>query len=84
VLAGTCSHSRKIAKTKDITGGSAELRLGVRDAAEIASSTGLSISGTVWVRRLIVTDADTGAEEEHLIPLSSTSLQGHFVKKASS
>ncbi|MGC1479097.1 MAG: DNA-directed RNA polymerase subunit beta' [Chthoniobacterales bacterium] len=68
---------RKIAKTKDITGGLprvAELFEARRpkDAAEIAKIDGVvDIGGTVrGKRRLIVTNPDTGAEEEHLIPLS--------------
>ena len=81
---------RKIAKTKDITGGLprvAELFEARRpkDAAEIAKIDGIvDIGGTVrGKRRLIVTDADTGAEEEHLIPLSKHIIvfKGDFVKK---
>jgi DNA-directed RNA polymerase subunit beta' len=81
---------RKIAKTKDITGGLprvAELFEARRpkDAAEIAKIDGtVDIGGTVrGKRRLIVTDADTGAEEEHLIPLSKHIIvfKGDFVKK---
>jgi DNA-directed RNA polymerase subunit beta' len=81
---------RKIAKTKDITGGLprvAELFEARRpkDAAEIAKIDGIvDIGGTVrGKRRLIVTDPDTGAEEEHLIPLSKHIIvfKGDFVKK---
>jgi DNA-directed RNA polymerase subunit beta' len=81
---------RKIAKTKDITGGLprvAELFEARRpkDAAEIAKIDGVvDIGGTVrGKRRLIVTDPDTGAEEEHLIPLSKHIIvfKGDFVKK---
>src|SRR6187401_1058060 len=68
---------RKIAKTKDITGGLprvAELFEARRpkDAAEIAKIDGVvEIGGTVrGKRKIIVTDADTGAEEEHLVPLA--------------
>jgi DNA-directed RNA polymerase subunit beta' len=92
VLAGTrlARTPRKIAKTKDITGGLprvAELFEARRpkDAAEIAKIDGtVDIGGTVrGKRRLIVTDADTGAEEEHLIPLSKHIIvfKGDFVKK---
>jgi DNA-directed RNA polymerase subunit beta' len=81
---------RKIAKTKDITGGLprvAELFEARRpkDAAEIAKIDGVvDIGGTVrGKRRLIVTDPDTGAEEEHLISLSKHIIvfKGDFVKK---
>lgn len=81
---------RKIAKTKDITGGLprvAELFEARRpkDAAEIAKLDGIvEIGGTVrGKRRLIVTDKTTGAEEEHLIPLSKHIIvfKGDFVKK---
>jgi DNA-directed RNA polymerase subunit beta' len=92
VLAGTrlARTPRKIAKTKDITGGLprvAELFEARRpkDAAEIAKIDGIvDIGGTVrGKRRLIVTDAETGAEEEHLIPLSKHIIvfKGDFVKK---
>ncbi len=81
---------RKIAKTKDITGGLprvAELFEARRpkDAAEIAKIEGIvDIGGTVrGKRRLLVKDADTGAEEEHLIPLSKHIIvfKGDLVKK---
>ena len=81
---------RKIAKTKDITGGLprvAELFEARRpkDAAEIAKLDGtVEIGGTVrGKRRLIVTDKTTKAEEEHLIPLSKHIIvfKGDFVKK---
>ena len=91
VLAGTrlVRTPRKIAKTKDITGGLprvAELFEARRpkDAAEIAKIMNVDIGGTVrGKRRRIVTDADTGAEEEHLIPLSKHIIvfKGDFVKK---
>ncbi len=68
---------RKVAKTKDITGGLprvAELFEARRpkDAAEIAKIDGVvDIGGTVrGKRKIIVTDAETGAEEEHLIPMN--------------
>ncbi|MHA3773068.1 DNA-directed RNA polymerase subunit beta' [Verrucomicrobiota bacterium sgz303538] len=68
---------RKIAKTKDITGGLprvAELFEARRpkDAAEIAKIDGLvEIGGTVrGKRKIIVRDEETGAEEEHLVPLA--------------
>jgi len=81
---------RKIAKTKDITGGLprvAELFEARRpkDAAEIAKIDGVvDIGGTVRAkRRLIVTDPDTNAEEEHLIPLNKHIIvfKGDSVKK---
>ncbi len=81
---------RKIAKTKDITGGLprvAELFEARRpkDAAEIAKIDGVvDIGGTVRAkRRLIVRDQETGAEEEHLIPLAKHIIvfKGDFVKK---
>jgi DNA-directed RNA polymerase subunit beta' len=81
---------RKIAKTKDITGGLprvAELFEARRpkDAAEIAKIDGVvDIGGTVrGKRRLLVRDQETGAEEEHLIPLSKHIIvfKGDFVKK---
>jgi DNA-directed RNA polymerase subunit beta' len=92
VQAGTrlAKTPRKIAKTKDITGGLprvAELFEARRpkDAAEIAKIDGaVDIGGTVrGKRRVIVRDADTGAEEEHLVPLSKHIIvfKGDFVKK---
>ena len=80
----------RVAKTKDITGGLprvAELFEARRpkDAAEIAKIDGIvEIGGTVrGKRRLIVKDAETGAEEEHLIPLGKHIIvfKGDFVKK---
>ena len=72
---------RKIAKTKDITGGLprvAELFEARRpkDAAEIAKIDGIvEIGRNAFAAnaRLILKDPETGAEEEHLIPLTSTS-----------
>ncbi len=68
---------RKEAKTKDITGGLprvAELFEARRpkDAAEISKIDGIvEICGTVrGKRKLILKDTETGAEEEHLIPLT--------------
>ncbi len=92
VQAGTrlAKTPRKIAKTKDITGGLprvAELFEARRpkDASEIAKIDGVvDIGGTVrGKRRVIVRDADTGAEEEHLVPLSKHIIvfKGDFVKK---
>jgi DNA-directed RNA polymerase subunit beta' len=56
-----------------------------KDAAEIAKIDGVvDIGGTVrGKRRVMVTDPDTGAEEEHLIPLSKHVIvfKGDFVKK---
>jgi DNA-directed RNA polymerase subunit beta' len=81
---------RKIAKTKDITGGLprvAELFEARRpkDSAEIAKIDGVvDIGGTVrGKRRLVVIDQETGAEEEHLIPLSKhiIAFKGDLVKK---
>ncbi len=81
---------RKVAKTKDITGGLprvAELFEARRpkDAAEIAKIDGtVEMGGTVrGKRKLIVTDPDTGVEEEHLIPLTKHIIvfKGDFVKK---
>src|SRR5216110_3527278 len=81
---------RKVAKTKDITGGLprvAELFEARRpkDAAEIAKIDGVvEMGGTVrGKRRLILKDPDTGAEEEHLIPLTKHIIvfKGDFVKK---
>jgi DNA-directed RNA polymerase subunit beta' len=83
---------RKIAKTKDITGGLprvAELFEARRpkDAAEIAKIDGIvEIGGSVrGKRKLILKDALTGVEEEHLIPLSKHIIvfKGDFVKKGS-
>jgi DNA-directed RNA polymerase subunit beta' len=81
---------RKVAKTKDITGGLprvAELFEARRpkDAAEIAKIDGIvEMGGTVrGKRRLILKDTETGAEEEHLIPLTKHIIvfKGDFVKK---
>jgi DNA-directed RNA polymerase subunit beta' len=81
---------RKVAKTKDITGGLprvAELFEARRpkDAAEIAKIDGVvEMGGTVrGKRRLILKDVETGAEEEHLIPLTKHIIvfKGDFVKK---
>ena len=83
---------RKIAKTKDITGGLprvAELFEARRpkDACEIAKIDGIvEIGGSVrGKRKLILKDAITGAEEEHLIPLNKHIIvfKGDFVKKGS-
>jgi DNA-directed RNA polymerase subunit beta' len=81
---------RKVAKTKDITGGLprvAELFEARRpkDAAEIAKIDGIvEMAGTVrGKRRLMLKDPDTGSEEEHLIPLTKHIIvfKGDFVKK---
>jgi DNA-directed RNA polymerase subunit beta' len=81
---------RKVAKTKDITGGLprvAELFEARRpkDAAEIAKIDGtVEIGGTVrGKRKIIVTDAESGAEEEHLVPMNKHIIvfKGDFVKK---
>src|SRR5207244_1231725 len=81
----------KIAKRKDRTGGLprvAELFEARRpkDAAEIAKIDGVvaEMGGTVrGKRRLILKDPETGAEEEHLIPLTKHIIvfKGDFVKK---
>ncbi len=94
VRAGTilAKTPRKIAKTKDITGGLprvAELFEARRpkDAAEIAKIDGtVEIGGTVrGKRKLILKDVETGAEEEHLVPLNKHIIvtKGDFVKKGS-
>jgi DNA-directed RNA polymerase subunit beta' len=81
---------RKVAKTKDITGGLprvAELFEARRpkDAAEIAKIDGVvELGGTVRGKRsLILKDPDTGAEEEHLIPLTKHIIvfKGDYVEK---
>jgi DNA-directed RNA polymerase subunit beta' len=83
---------RKIAKTKDITGGLprvAELFEARRpkEAAEIAKIDGIvEFGGTVrGKRRLILRDSTSGQEEEHLIPLNKHIIvfKGDFVKKGS-
>ncbi len=83
---------RKIAKTKDITGGLprvAELFEARRpkDAAEIAKIDGtIDIGGTVrGKRKVLVKDPVTGAEEEHLVPLNKHIIvtKGDFVRKGS-
>ncbi|MCB1234442.1 MAG: DNA-directed RNA polymerase subunit beta', partial [Verrucomicrobiae bacterium] len=75
---------RKMAQTKDITGGLprvAELfeARKPKDAAEIAKIDGLvELGGTVrGKRKLIITDPDTGEQEEHLIPLGK-----HYLAQA--
>ena len=67
---------RKVSETKDITGGLprvAELfeARKPKEVAEIAKINGeVSIGGTIRAKRkLIVTDTETGEQEEHLIPL---------------
>jgi DNA-directed RNA polymerase subunit beta' len=81
---------RKVAKTKDITGGLprvAELFEARRpkDAAEIAKIDGIvEMGGTVrGKRKLILKDPQTGGEEEHLISLTKHIIvfKGDFVKK---
>ncbi len=83
---------RKIAKTKDITGGLprvAELFEARRpkDACEIAKIDGVvEMGGTVrGKRKLILRDPQTEAEEEHLIPMQKHVIVavGDFVKKGS-
>jgi DNA-directed RNA polymerase subunit beta' len=79
VQAGTllAKTPRKIAKTKDITGGLprvAELfeARKPKDSAEIAKIDGVvEIGGTVrGKRKIIVRDEESGNEEEHLVPLN--------------
>ncbi|MEQ1861170.1 MAG: DNA-directed RNA polymerase subunit beta' [Chthoniobacteraceae bacterium] len=79
VQAGTllARTPRKIAKTKDITGGLprvAELfeARKPKDAAEIAKIDGVvEIGGTVrGKRKIIVTEEETGDSEEHLVPMN--------------
>jgi DNA-directed RNA polymerase subunit beta' len=81
---------RKVTKTKDITGGLprvAELFEARRpkDAAEIAKIDGIvDLQGNVrGKKKLVIKDVETGAEEEHLIPLSKHLIvyKGDTVKK---
>jgi len=81
---------RKVAKTKDITGGLprvAELfeARKPKDSAEIAKIDGIvKIEGTArGKRRLLVLDPETKEEEEHLIPLNKHIIvaDGDRVKK---
>jgi len=94
VQAGTmlAKTPRKVAKTKDITGGLprvAELFEARRpkDAAEIAKIDGIvEIGGSVrGKRKIILRDQESGAEEEHLVPLNKHIIvfKGDFVKKGS-
>jgi DNA-directed RNA polymerase subunit beta' len=81
---------RKMLKTRDITGGLprvAELFEARRpkDAAEIAKIDGVvEMAGTArGKRKIVVKDPKTGAEEEHLIPMSKHIIvfRGDTVKK---
>jgi DNA-directed RNA polymerase subunit beta' len=81
---------RKVTKTKDITGGLprvAELFEARRpkDAAEIAKIDGIvDLQGNLrGKKKLVIKDVETGAEEEHLIPLSKHLIvyKGDTVKK---
>ena len=92
VQAGTmlAKTPRKIAKTKDITGGLprvAELFEARRpkDACEIAKIDGIvEFGGTVrGKRRIVLRDAKTEAEEEHLVPPNKHVIvfKGDAVKK---
>src|SRR5258706_14750232 len=81
---------RKVFKTKDITGGLprvAELFEARRpkDAAEIAKIDGIvDFAGTArGKRKILVKDTKSGAEEEHLIPISKNIIgfRGDAVKK---
>ena len=90
-----CSPRRRgsPSKTKDITGGLprvAELfeARKPKDNAEIAKIDGVTVSIDGMVRgkrKLIVTDPETGEEEEHLIPRNKhiTVMEGDFVKRGS-
>ena len=92
VLAGAilAKTPRKIARTKDITGGLprvAELfeARHPKDAAEIAKIDGVvEFSGSVrGKRRLLVRDITTGDAEEHLVPMGKhiVVFQGDHVRK---
>ena len=81
---------RKTSKTKDITGGLprvAELFEARRpkDASEIAKMGGIIDFGTSvrGKRCVLIRDEDSGAEEEHLIPIAKHVIvfKGDFVKK---
>jgi len=82
---------RKIAKTKDITGGLprvAELFEARRpkDSAEIAKIDGtVDFAGTVRGKRRLVIKDPNGLEEEHLIPMNKHVIiaKGDYVKKGS-
>ena len=83
---------RKQAKTKDITGGLprvAELfeARKPKDSAEIAKIDGIVDLGGIArsKRKLIITDSETGEQEEHLIPLNKHIIahKGDFVEKGS-
>ena len=92
IVAGTlmAKTPRKVAKTKDITGGLprvAELFEARRpkDAAEISKIDGIvDFGGSVRGKRcIVIKDPQTGAEEEHLIPIGKHVIvfKGDFVKK---
>jgi len=92
ITAGTmvAKTPRKQAKTKDITGGLprvAELfeARKPKDSAEIAKIDGLvDIAGIVrGKRKLLITDPESGEEEEHLIPLNKhiIVIKGDTVEK---
>ncbi len=82
---------RKVAKTKDITGGLprvAELfeARKPKDSAEIAKIDGIidPMAGTVrGKRKVVITDPETEESEDHLIPMNKHVLpyKGDFVKK---
>ena len=82
---------RKVAKTKDITGGLprvAELfeARKPKDSAEIAKIDGIidPMAGTVrGKRKVVITDPDTEESEDHLIPMNKHVLpyKGDFVRK---
>ena len=92
IVAGTlmAKTPRKTSKTKDITGGLprvAELFEARRpkDAAEISKIDGIvDFGATVRNKRcILIKDAKTGVEEEHLVPIGKHVIvfKGDFVKK---
>ena len=92
IVAGTlmAKTPRKSAKTKDITGGLprvAELfeARHPKDASEISKIDGLvDFGASVRGKRcIVIKDAQTGTEEEHLIPIGKHVIvfKGDFVKK---
>jgi DNA-directed RNA polymerase subunit beta' len=92
IVAGTlmAKTPRKTSKTKDITGGLprvAELFEARRpkDAAEISKIDGIvDFGATVRSKRcILIKDAKTGVEEEHLVPIGKHVIvfKGDFVKK---
>ena len=81
---------RKTSKTKDITGGLPRVSelfeaRQPKDAAEIAKIDGVVDFGPIvrGKRSLILTNEDSGEEEEHLVPIGKHCIvfKGDFVKK---